>query len=76
LDGIYSGEKSRILICIPAYNEARSIADIIKRAANYASEIVVYDDGSSDNTAEVADAAGATVIRNRKNKGYGVAIRS
>jgi glycosyltransferase involved in cell wall biosynthesis len=63
------------LICIPAYNEAISIADIVKRAAKYSSEIIVYDDGSSDNTAEVAKAAGAVVIRSRKNKGYGVAIQ-
>ncbi len=64
-----------ILVCIPAYNEATSIADIVKRAANYASEVIVYDDGSTDNTVEVAKAAGASVIRNRRNKGYGVAIR-
>lgn len=68
-------QKPRILVCIPAYNEAWNIEDIIKSASNYASEIIVYDDGSSDNTAEVARAAGATVIRNRKNRGYGAAVR-
>jgi glycosyltransferase involved in cell wall biosynthesis len=36
----------------------------------------VYDDGSTDNTYEAATSAGATVIRNPENKGYGVAIRS
>jgi glycosyltransferase involved in cell wall biosynthesis len=66
--------RARILVCIPAYNEATTITDIIKRAANYAYEIIVYDDGSVDNTGEVARAAGATVIRNPKNKGYGFAI--
>jgi glycosyltransferase involved in cell wall biosynthesis len=66
--------RPRILVCIPAYNEATSIGDIIKKAATYASEIIVYDDGSNDNTAEVAKAAGATVIRDPKNKGYGIAI--
>jgi glycosyltransferase involved in cell wall biosynthesis len=70
-----STQTPRILVCIPAYNEATSIADIIKRAANYSSEVIVYDDGSTDNTAEVAKAAGASVLRNRMNKGYGVAIR-
>jgi glycosyltransferase involved in cell wall biosynthesis len=69
-----SEQEPRILVCIPAYNEAGSIAEIIKKAAAYASDVIVYDDGSSDDTAEIADAAGATVIRNRKNKGYGVAI--
>jgi glycosyltransferase involved in cell wall biosynthesis len=70
-----SEQEPHILVCIPAYNEAKSIGEIIKKAATYASDVIVYDDGSSDNTAEVADAAGATVIRNRKNKGYGVAIK-
>jgi glycosyltransferase involved in cell wall biosynthesis len=70
-----STQTRQILVCIPAYNEATSIADIVKRAANYASEVVVYDDGSTDNTAQVAKAAGASVIRNRRNKGYGAAIR-
>lgn len=69
-----SKRRIRIIVCIPAYNEATSIADIIKRAANYAYETIVYDDGSVDNTSEVARAAGATVIRNPKNKGYGAAI--
>jgi glycosyltransferase involved in cell wall biosynthesis len=76
LERIESKQKSRILVCIPAYNEAASITDIVKKSANYASEVIVYDDGSTDNTGEIAKAAGATVIRNRKNKGYGVAIRS
>ena len=39
-------------------------------------QIIVYDDGSTDDTYEVAKSAGATVIRNPENKGYGVAIRS
>lgn len=74
-DRIGLGQQPRILVCIPAYNEARSIADIIRKAANHSSDVIVYDDGSTDNTAEVADAAGATVIRDRKNKGYGFAIQ-
>ena len=36
----------------------------------------MYDDGSTDDTYQVATSAGATVIRNPKNNGYGVAIRS
>jgi glycosyltransferase involved in cell wall biosynthesis len=67
--------RPKILVCIPAYNEAAGIARIVESAANYSSEVLVYDDGSSDNTAELAKAAGATVIRSRKNKGYGAAIR-
>ena len=38
---------ARIIICIPAYNEAKSVGDIIQKAKNYATEVMVYDDGSS-----------------------------
>lgn len=67
---------SKILVCIPAFNEAETIAEIISKSKKYADHIIVYDDGSTDNTYEVATSAGATVIRNPENKGYGVAIRS
>ena len=69
--------KPRVLVCIPAYNESNTIRDIVIKAKNYASEIVVYDDGSTDNTYDIAKAAGAdSVIRSSRNGGYGVAIRT
>lgn len=64
----------KILVCIPAYNEEKNIGDIISKAKDYAKEIVVYDDGSADKTAEIAASMGALVIRNPKNKGYGKAL--
>jgi glycosyltransferase involved in cell wall biosynthesis len=73
---VNAAKVGRILVCIPAFNEAKNISDIIARSKKYASEIIVYDDGSTDDTYEVAMSAGATVIRNPENKGYGVAIRS
>jgi glycosyltransferase involved in cell wall biosynthesis len=66
----------KILVCIPAYNESKNIKQIVIRALEYATKVIVYDDGSIDNTAETAENAGATVIRGRVNRGYGVAIRS
>lgn len=67
----------RILVCIPAYNEAQSIREIITKAKKYASKIIVYDDGSSDNTYETASNAGADVIiRDCVNRGYGAAIKA
>ena len=70
-------QKPRILVCIPAYNESKTIRDIVLKAKNYATEIIVYDDGSTDNTYDVAKAAGAdNVIRSPENSGYGVAIRT
>lgn len=64
------------LVCIPAYNEASTIAGVISAARKHASEVLVYDDGSTDDTSAVAKAAGATVIRNLVNRGYGFAIKS
>ena len=66
----------RILVCIPAFNEAKTIGEVIIKSKKYANTVIVYDDGSTDDTYEVANSAGATVIRNPENKGYGVAIRS
>jgi glycosyltransferase involved in cell wall biosynthesis len=63
-------------VCVPAFNEAENISEIVTRSKKYANEVIVYDDGSTDDTENVAIAAGATVIRNPENKGYGVAIRS
>ena len=66
----------KILVCVPAYNEEETISEIIGKSKKYAHAVIVYDDGSTDNTYEIAKSAGASVIRNPENKGYGVAIRS
>jgi glycosyltransferase involved in cell wall biosynthesis len=73
---VNSNPDLRVLVCVPAFNEAKTISDIVIRSKKYADEVIVYDDGSTDDTQEVAVSAGATVIRNPENKGYGVAIRS
>ncbi len=68
--------KPYVLVCMPAYNEAQRIASVILGAKRYASEVLVYDDGSSDDTASIAKSTGATVIRGSVNKRYGFAIKS
>ncbi len=68
--------KVSVLAGIPAYNEARYIGSVVLQARQYVDEVLVADDGSSDNTARVAELAGATVIRHHENKGYGAAIQS
>ena len=65
-----------ILVCIPAFNEEHFIGKLIKNCLKYADQVVVCDDGSVDNTYEVADAAGANVIRHEKNCGKGEAFQS
>jgi glycosyltransferase involved in cell wall biosynthesis len=67
---------SRILVCIAAYNESSKIGEIVNRARTYASEVIVCDDGSIDDTGKEAQTAGATVIRHSVNKGYGSAIKT
>lgn len=50
-----------VWVVIPARNECRSIADVVQRARRYASTVVVVDDASTDETAILAQHAGATV---------------
>jgi len=66
----------KIIVCVPAYNEARHIENIVRDAKPYCTEVIVCDDGSVDNTGELARAAGATVIRHESNRGYGAAIKT
>ena len=63
------------LVAIPAYDEAGSIADVISRTEPHADEVLVVDDGSSDETAARAREAGATVVQHERNRGYGAALR-
>ncbi|MEM1588484.1 MAG: glycosyltransferase family 2 protein [Candidatus Bathyarchaeia archaeon] len=67
---------NKIIAILPAFNEQRTIAEVILKAEKYVDEVVVVDDGSSDLTAEIAERLGATVIRHKRNMGYGAALRS
>lgn len=68
--------KPKIIAVIPCFNEKDFIGDIVTRARIYADKVIVIDDGSTDNTSEVAKAAGAEVIRHEKRQGAGAATRS
>ncbi len=72
-----------ISIVIPAYNEGGAIVgtiaalrDTVERAGLESVEILVVDDGSSDETAAFAESEGARVIRHPINVGYGRALKS
>lgn len=69
---------SDTLVIIPAFNESEQIAAVVAgvRAAAPEADVVVIDDGSGDETAAIARAAGATVLRHPFNMGYGVAIQT
>ena len=54
---------------IPAYNEERTVGEVVQGSLLYVDEVLVVDDGSDDDTAPNAEAAGARVIRLPKNMG-------
>ncbi|EAY28984.1 glycosyltransferase family 2 protein [Microscilla marina] len=65
--------KSNIIVIIPAYNEEASIAKVIADIPKgLAEEVIVVNNNSTDRTAEMAQAAGATVL-NQRQQGYGAA---
>ncbi|MGB1249204.1 MAG: glycosyltransferase family 2 protein [Candidatus Promineifilaceae bacterium] len=59
---------------IPAHNEARFIGSVVLEARQHVKTVVVVDDGSADSTANIAQAAGATVLQLEKNVGKAGAI--
>jgi len=61
---------------IAAYNEAATVADVVRGTRPHVSSVVVVDDGSTDATGERAQAAGAIVLRHPHNRGKGVAVRT
>ncbi len=71
----------KLIILIPALNEERTIVSVIQRIPKQIPpfetvEIIVVDDGSSDQTAILAREAGAKVIKHQRNKGVGAAFRT
>ena len=70
--------RKEILVVIPAYNEYRAIGEVVGRVKACLSEadILVVNDGSSDDTAGIARQAGARVISLLFNMGYGVALQA
>lgn len=61
---------------IPALNEEISIGSIVIKTKKYVDRIIVIDDGSTDNTAEIAQSAGAEVIKHPRNMGKGEALKT
>jgi len=61
---------------IPAYQDEKHIADIVRRTRERLDHVLVVDDGSSDQTGQRAREAGAEVITHAQNKGKGEAIKT
>jgi glycosyltransferase involved in cell wall biosynthesis len=65
-----------VVVIVPLYNEATVIAGVISDLHQHFQHVVCVDDGSSDDSAEVARSAGATVISHPFNLGQGAALQT
>jgi len=66
----------KTLAAIPCHNEGLTIGSVVLKARKYVDLVLVIDDGSADDTVDVAESAGAVVVLHEKNAGYGAAVRS
>lgn len=64
----------KVVAIIPAYNEEKTIAEVLQNTRGFVDSIIVVDDGSGDQTAEIARAHGAIVVSHLINRGLGAAI--
>jgi glycosyltransferase involved in cell wall biosynthesis len=69
-------DRTTVAAVIPAYQEEKHIADVVRRTLLQLAGVVVVDDGSTDATAEEARKAGAQVIVHEQNRGKGESIKS
>ena len=69
---------TELSIIIPAFNECEAIGSVVSNVLERlpGTKVIVVDDGSTDDTARLAAAAGATVIRHHRNRGYGAALKT
>jgi hypothetical protein len=72
---VASAQQGRLVALIPAHDEAARIEHVVTGAIRHL-PVLVVDDGSSDETARIAEAAGARVLRQEPNQGKGAALRA
>lgn len=65
----------KICVLIPSYNESETIGSLVQRIKVRGLDVLVIDDGSVDQTAEIARQSGANVLRHRENKGKGTSLK-
>ena len=65
---------SKLGVIVPAFNEARTIRDVVRRALRMEPWVIVVDDGSTDGTAEALAGLAVTVLRNERNCGKAASL--
>lgn len=68
--------KKKFIVAMPAHNEEKYIANVIIGCRGIVDEVIVVNDGSTDNTGKIARSTGAIVVDHGENMGYGAAIKS
>lgn len=69
-------KEPRLTVIIPAFNEERTIGEIVQHVKKYTDDVLVVDDGSRDKTAENAVRNSARVVSHERNMGYIAALRT
>jgi glycosyltransferase involved in cell wall biosynthesis len=67
-------DRPGVVVGIPAYNEGETVSETVAAARGHADEVVVVDDGSSDQTPHAARESGATLLTHAENQGYGATL--
>ena len=65
----------KTIVVIPAFNEQAAIGGVVRKSLQYADDVLVVDDGSSDGTSRIAAEAGASILKHPTNFGKGVALK-
>lgn len=66
----------KVVAIVPAYNEEKTIGQVITDLKNYVDEIIVVNDGSTDRTGQIAEKTGAIVYNHLLNRGLGAALKT
>ncbi len=68
--------QNKIYCIIPAFNEEKNIYEVVRSVRRFVFNVIVVDDCSTDNTAKIAEHAGAIVLRHPVNLDQGAALRT
>lgn len=69
-------ESIKCAAVIPCFNEAASVGTLVPAVGRYVASVLVVDDGSTDATRNLANAAGAAVVTHERNQGKGAALKT